>query len=750
MVNASPALALVLAAFTGRAPAPAVPQRVPDTSAAIAVRRAAGPIALDGRLDDPGWAGAARVTTFYEASPGNNVRPPVRTTAWITYDSRYLYVAFRCDDPRPSDIRAPAVDRDGIAGNQDFVAIGLDTRGDRQSALLLLVNAAGAQGDGVRNDGTGNEDFSPDFFWSAAARITGTGWAAEMRIPVASLRYTAASLPKWGILFYRNYPRAYRYQLFSAPMPRGSNCEICHATAIEGLQGLSAANHLIIAPYTAGQKEWRASGTAGEALTRSPARWQNGMDVKWSPGGNNVVDLTLHPDFSQVEADQVQITANQRFALFYPEKRPFFMEGVDLLQTPIGAAYTRTVTAPRWGARVTGRLAGADYTFLTAMDDGGGSVVVPGPQGSGLAFQDFSSQASVLRVRRTIGESFTGLLVTDRENDGGSYNRVIGPDFQWSPGPADKIIGQALFSTTRTPNRPDLLSQWDGRRLSGTGVSLSWTHDTRNWSWRTEYGDVATAFRAQDGFVPRVGYRSLRQQVEYNAYPSGLLTRVVPTVIVAAYWDRSGTSLEKTFWPGFQLEGRKDFQADVFYKSDAERLGDVLLRASRLSLDAALSLSRMVPQASLSATLGQGFDYANQRVGHGGAVSAAINLRPFGPLGLTFQVEHQWLDSARAGQKGHLYAADAGGLQALWPLSSKAFVRIIAQFIETRRDPLVYSYAVSPRDGNLQGSFLFSYKLNWQTALYAGYSDERTLTAVDSVIPAERQVFVKLSYAFRW
>ncbi|MCG6987022.1 MAG: carbohydrate binding family 9 domain-containing protein [Gemmatimonadetes bacterium] len=750
MNRPSPILGLLLSSLAVPAPRAGLTQGDPtEPPPSVTVTRTAGRITLDGRLGDPGWAGATEITRFYEASPGNNVEPPVRTTAWITFDSKYLYVAFRCDDPHPSEIRAPAVQRDAVGADQDLVAIGLDTRGDRQSALLFFVNPRGIQGDGVRNDATGDEDFSPDFFWSARARITATGWSAEIRIPFSSLRYTSESLSHWGILLYRNYPRAYRYQLFSEPMPRGTNCEMCHAMRLEGLRGLPVSHHLVVAPHTTAQKDWQPVDGHPGTLDGTATRWREGVDTKWSPGADDVVDLTLNPDFSQVEADKAQITANQRFALFYPEKRPFFMEGVDLLQTPIQAVYTRTVTDPRWGARVTGRTAGTDYAFITARDLGGGSVVIPGPLGSSLAPQDFTSQASILRIRRSLGRSSAGLLLTDREDAGGGYNRVAGPDFQWSPTAADRITGQALFSVTRTPRRPDLFPSWDGRRFSGGDAALSWSHDTRGWSWLTQYGDVAPAFRAEDGFVPRVGYRAVSQRIGYSVYPSGLLTKVTPTAVAGAYWSRSGALLERTLRPGVEIEGRNNLQADVFYKSDAERVGSALLHASRISVDAALSPSRVVPQIGLSATLGQDFDYANARVGTGGDVSASVSFRLFSRLGLGIDVEHQWLTSAGSGDRGRLFTADAGRIEGLWTLSERGYVRAIAQYVVTRRDPSFYPYAVARTDGSLQTSLLYSYRLNWQTALDVGYGDQRSLTTPDGLSAAGRQLFFKVSYALQ-
>ncbi len=144
---------------------PAAPGAEPDVPPPLPVPRGVGLVSVDGDLGDPGWVGAAVIDTFWETAPGNNVPPKVKTTAWVTYDDRYVYIAVKCDDPEPRKIRAPYADRDNVIGTDDNVAIFLDTRNDRRSAVELRVNPRGIQGDAVFNDANGNEDFSPDFFY---------------------------------------------------------------------------------------------------------------------------------------------------------------------------------------------------------------------------------------------------------------------------------------------------------------------------------------------------------------------------------------------------------------------------------------------------------------------------------------------------------------------------------------------------------------------------------------------------------
>src|SRR5947207_1790390 len=273
-------------------------------------------------------------------------------------------------------------------------------------------------------DANGTEAFSPDSFYDPAAKIDSGGWTAEYRIPFSSLRYSDAPSQTWNILIWRNYPREFRYAFHTAPISRDSNCLICHAHPIVGLEGLPKAGHMVAAPYVTAQQVSTPEGDLGSPLGNSERKTDAGLDVKWTPSQNQAVDLTLNPDFSQVESDVAQITVNQRFAVFFPEKRPFFLEGFDLFDTPIQTAYTRTITAPSWGARSTGRIFGSAYTVLVAGDDGGGLTIIPGPQGSSFKPQDFKSTDAIARIRHDIGASFVGGVFTDREIRGSGHNRV--------------------------------------------------------------------------------------------------------------------------------------------------------------------------------------------------------------------------------------------------------------------------------------------------------------------------------------
>src|SRR5256714_5396228 len=247
------AFAIVVTAVPAPAPAQGPPP-APPPPPPINIHRAEGAIVVDGSLDDPGWKNAAVIDRFYETSPGNNNEPKVKTIVHLTYDDRYFYIGVRCEDPQPDKIRAPYVDRDQVIGTDDNIAVFLDTRNDKRSAMELRVNPRGIQGDGIFNDANGNEDFSPDFYYDTAAKIDSGGWGAEYRIPFSSLRYPKTDPQTWNIIIWRNYPREFRYAFQSAPLPRGSNCYVCHTHAITGLTHLPESGHLIAAPYVTSQR----------------------------------------------------------------------------------------------------------------------------------------------------------------------------------------------------------------------------------------------------------------------------------------------------------------------------------------------------------------------------------------------------------------------------------------------------------------------------------------------------------------
>jgi len=713
------------------------------------LNRITSPITIDGDLSDAGWQEATVIETWYEINPGDNIPPPVKTVARIGYDERFFYASFWCADPDVRKIRAPFVDRDGISDDQDYVGILLDVENQRHAAIDFWIGPTGIQADSVFNEGTFNEDFGPDYFWESSARIGPDGWSAEVAIPLSSLRYPTKDPQDWALMLYRIYPRDFNHQIYSVRVPQGGACFLCQSATVEGITGLPRSAHAVLAPYAFGSQTRSYPGSDAYSGDGLVTKGKVGLDAKWLPSAGTIVDATINPDFSQVESDVAQISANERFALFFPEKRPFFLEHLDLLQTPIQAVYTRTITSPLWGARITSKAGGTNFTVLAGEDRGGGTVIIPGPVFSDTANQDFESFVGIARVRQDLGASFAGLVATGRAIEGGGYNSVLGGDFLWRPAEADFVTGQYLYSFTENPNRPDLYPTWLGQKSSGFGWTGQWSHSTQTWNWSVSHTDFATGFRDDEGFVPQVGYREELGSLSYRFYTRGFFTRVRPLVNVAYETARDWSLLARTYSPGVSFQALWATQGSVLYNFDAVSIDGKLLEFRHATVSLGASPTQLVPRVSLYADFGQQADVDNVRVGTGATVRAAALVRPTPHLGLDLLAERRWIDETVDGVSGRLFTADVARAKATYVFNSRFLVRVIGQYTETRRDPSLWIEPVASRDGDFSGSILVSYKLNWQTVVFAGYGDNRTVQENASLARADRQVFVKVSYAFQ-
>ncbi len=723
--------------------APAAKIETPE----LHIARVTGKIEIDGDLTDAGWQDASRIDRFWETNRNENGEPPAKSVAWIAYDDRYFYVALELTDPDPKSIRAFFADRDSVPSDTDYAGILIDSAHDGKTGYLFVVNPNNVQYDSINSDVTG-ENSSVDLFWDSAAKGTPTGWTVEMRIPFSSLRYGKGDPQTWGVMLYRNYPRDFRYQMFSAPIPRGQSCFVCNENALVGLAGLPTGGHYVVAPYAAANQPWAPEGEVGSPLEKGDFDYDVGGDFKWLPNANHAIDATINPDFSQVESDASQVTANERFALFFAEKRPFFLEGLDLLTSPLQVVYTRTITSPRWGARATGHFGSMAYTALVADDRGGGSVIIPGPQNSTFADQDFSSRVGIGRVRREFGPSFVSFLATLRESEGNSHSRVYGPDFQWRKG-GDLVTGQFLLNDTRTPNDPASgISERDGRQLRSHGAYLEHLRTRKGYEIFTSYTDIGDDFRADVGFLPQVGYREGVSQYTRFWYPKhGPFRSVRPGFAVRYGEDSSGRLLLSRVVPKLSFDGAHNSFSEISYKFERVRSGDRIFDRQYVEYYAEISPSRRFGQISLEGFIGDDVDFGNSRPGKGGSVKLTSVIRPGQHLELQLSATKRWLDV----NSGRFLTVDLARLRANYNFNSRAFLRLIGEEIRTEVDLARKPVPVPGKERKKErtGSALLGYKLNWQTVLFLGVGDARTLDDQGNLAPVARQAFFKVSYAFQ-
>jgi hypothetical protein len=750
-----PGAAVMAAAVTAAAvttSAPAAAQAV-TRGQSYAIMRAKGPIVVDGDLQDEGWRDALTIDKWYEINPGDNIEPAVRNVAYLTYDDRFFYAAFEFDDPNPKLIMAPFGDHDVIQNNADYGGIFLDTRNEGHTAYEFQVTAHNVQFDAVMDDNGGGENASPDFFWKSAARINEHGWTLEIQIPFSSLRYRKLDPQTWGVMLWRNYARDFRHQFSSARMPRGSQCFVCLENGLTGLRGLPTGGHIVAAPYMSGTRTAHPAGDLGTPLVNDPFDHKIGLDVKYIPDADNTLDGTIRPDFSQIESDTAQISTNQRFALFYPEKRPFFLEGVELLATPIQAVYTRTITAPDWGGRATGKLGGVNYTALIAEDAGGGSVVVPGPNSSSLAAQDFPSLVFIGRARRDFnGLSFVSMLMTDRESGADGYNRVVGPDFQVRWRGSETVSGQWLFSDTTTPNRPDVNASWTGNTLHSGAAQFNYSHNTTHFDLGTTYKDFGAGFRADNGFVPQVGYRENYTETGWTFRPHGFFSRIRAFVMLDEQNQHDdGALIYRQATPAAGMDTAFNGFMQFRFVNDRVRAGDMTFPRHAFGFTSFYNPTRRFTNIGVDMNIGQDTDFVNVRPGRGGHVNLNGAINASDHLVFDLIANTAWLHVYDASNVSRpLFVARVERVRTTYTFTARSFVRLIGQYVSTDRDPSLYlDPTTTAHDGVFSGSVLFAYKINWQSVMFFGYGDARTLDAQQLLQKSGHQIFVKVSYAIQ-
>ncbi|MFN2317510.1 MAG: DUF5916 domain-containing protein [Gemmatimonadales bacterium] len=522
----------------------------PNIRPSLAIRRAPGAVTVDGRLDDAGWANAARATNFSEFNPRDLGAPSVETEAWVTYDQEHLYVAIMARDD-PSSIRSSLTDRDRI-GQDDYVGVVLDTYGDASWAYLLFANPRGIQADRRYAEGRG-DDARMDIIYHSRGRVTDDGYLVEMAIPFSSLRFPPRPQQEWRVTFWRNRPRTNREEISWAGLSRKDPCMLCQMGTLTGLEGVRPGGSLEVLPSVVGSQSG-ALGAPGEGFVNSRVTGDAGVSAKYSFANGLTAEATINPDFSQVESDAGQVDVNSTFALFFPEQRTFFQEGSDLFSTRINAVYTRSINNPIAAGKLIGRMGRTTVAYLGARDDHS-PLLVPFEERSvsGLAGKSVSN---VLRFRQTFGRnSYLGALVTDRRMDGGGSGSVVGIDGMVGFGGVYSVNYQVLGSHTAESDAPELLpalgnatfaggrytARLDGERFSGLAQQYSLARNARGWNWDATFRSVSPTFRADNGFESRNDLRQLMSFQAYNFYPNGrVVKRISPSVMGQRTWNFDG------------------------------------------------------------------------------------------------------------------------------------------------------------------------------------------------------------------
>jgi hypothetical protein len=565
-----------------------------------------------------------------------------------------------------------------------------------------------------------------------------------MAIPFNSLRFQGKKGEQvWGIDAVRSYPRSLPHMIGLFPRDRNNNCYMCQAEKVIGFKGARPGKNIEFDPTlsTIFTQE-RESITEGKFIDKKK-KAEPGITGRWGLTPNLTLSAAINPDFSHVEADAAQLDINNQFALFYPEKRPFFLEGVSIFRSRFYAIYTRTLADPNWGIKLTGKE-GRNAIGFYSVQDNITNLLFPGSQSSQSTSLDMKNLSTVLRYRRDVGKSSNvGAIITDREGDD-YYNRLMGLDADLRLTGKDRIMVQLLGSHTRYPDQTALEFNQPTGKIKGTAFDFFYFHNTKTFSWFFDYVTVSPHFRADLGFIYGGDFRQIYFGGWRSWYrnPGHWFTLIR---LVASYKEEKDFNknlLQKAYLFDFNYTGPLQSFINIYWNYGKRGFMGREFDENAVTFDAGLrpsgSLSIMVKGA-----LGDRIDYANIQEGKRLRLNPIIQYNVGRRLSLTFDHVYEKLDVPA----GRLYTANLSNFHFVYQFNRRTFVRTILQYANYNYNPGLYSFPIDPKFKHLFTQILFSYKINPQTVLFLGYSDDYYGYLTVPLTQSNRTLFLKIGYA---
>ena len=740
----------------------------------------------------------ARITRFTQREPHDGEPVSHPTEAYLGYDEKNLYVVFVCHDD-PSKVRAHLTRRKAFAGYDDDIAVMLDTFHDRRRAYEFSVNPIGIQWDAIWTEASyadtgGNFDTSFETLWYSKGKLTPQGYVVWMAIPFRSLRFPTIQDQTWGLVLLREIMRN-NEQSFWPHISVNQQGRLGEAATAKGMDGVSPGRNIQLIPYGL-LNSFHGVDDRGPnppcANQPDPnvtcAHYQNrdiggtlGLDSKVILGDSLVLDATANPDFSQVESDEPQVTVNQRYRVYFPEKRPFFIENGDYFRTPIDLFFTRNIVNPDAGVRLTGKTGPYTLGIMSTDDRAPGLTVAT----DSPLFKE-RSYFNIARVTRDLfNQSSVGVIYADWEYPAAdSYNRVGGIDTRLKF--SKQLIGtaQAVVSSTNF-----------GQEYSaGPAYKADLTYTSRHWYSDHTYNDVSPGFFTEPGFVNRVDLREYREDTQYLFRPhSGPVVSWGPEMYGHWTWDHSGLRLDTDYTPLLNINMKR--QTRIYftpYEEYRERLRHQDFNQLTQNQDYHEHNSGISVYTSPTSQLTLGAQYfwgdainfipsliANPSdkynrpyLARSDSATAVATIHPLTQL----RIDNTYLFSRlRTGEDPNIFNSHKNIFNNHiirskwnWQFTRELSLRVILQYNATltRNSPSAsadpYPLTSLPTTKQFNTDVLITYLLHPGTAIYVGYNTDQQnfnralvlgpggVARSDGLMNDSRQFFVKVSYLLRF
>jgi len=740
-------------------------------------------IEIDGNLNEPVWRRAARLTGFSQYQPVDGLPAVEPTEVLVFYSGDAIYFGIKAREIHGNVVRATHANRDNI-DSEDQIQILLDTDNSRQISFLFGVNPYGVQQDGTRsaqfaggaggpsatgggfrtiNPLEGSVDLNPDYFFESKGQLVEGGYQVEIRIPFKSLRYQDARVQSWGIHILRRVQHS-GFQDTWAPAIRANSNFLAQSGTLDGLHDLKRGLVLEATPTM--------TSHADRAPTVNNGQYENttelGGDVRWGIRQNLTLNATINPDFSQVEADVGQVLLNERFALFYPEKRPFFLDGLELFDSPNQLIYTRRIVAPNGGAKLTGKIGGLNIASIVAGDDKTYSW-------NG----DHTPLFGVARLRYDFGSANTlGAVLTARE-DGSDFSRVAAADYRFYHNKLYWAQFQAARSWT------DSLQQ----HTTGSILQGDWDRTGRAWGFHYTLRSLDPGFNAAAGFVNRTGIVEGRafNRITFYGAPDAVVQTYGAFFGFNPIWNNRGSGHglsehTESITPSATLRGGWRIGGAVtrgYFAFDPSLYGGYTIENSTGAVtDTAAfvvpppeddqwggSLSLTTPTfrhftGTAAMTRGEVPIFREAAPGRNNRIDASLDIRPTNAIRTSLQFSRLTIDRIADGSR--FSSETIPRVKIEYQVSRPIFLRLVGQYAARSRS------ALRDRDGNpilvdgvldtgattneFSTDWLFSYRPVPGTLVYVGYGsvmEEPDAFKFENMQRASDGFFAKISYLFR-
>ncbi len=685
-----------------------------------------------------------RISDFRQRDPYDGEPAISPTTAYVSHDENNIYAIFVCKDVAGS-ARAHIGRRDDLTGDET-VSFMLDTFHDGRHAYEFIANPLGVQMDGMITEGQ-DEDFSFEAVWRSEGRRTADGYVVWMAIPFKSLRFHSGDASSWGIAFGRIIPTNNESDTWPH-LTRRIDGYVPQFAALGALMDLKSGRGLQLIPYVFGSRQRFLDAGTSTPFFHTTYEFRGGLDAKYVLRDRFTFDFTANPDFSQVESDEPQVTINQRYEVFFPEKRPFFTESAGYFQTPETLFFSRRVVDPQFGARITGKAAGWTLGLLS-IDDRSASQLLSGGDQTGRA------HIGVARVQRDVGKESTVGAFFSQYSFGSSSNRVISVDSRIKLNPNWVVTAQGVHSFAH-----DL----DGSKTGGHSLLATVSQVGRHLTSDSTFRDRSEGFRADLGFIPRVDLRLLKNATNYRWRPeNGPVVSFGPSLLTSIDWDHTGQMQDWSADSSFAVNLRRSTSVTGGRTEVFERFLNLPFRQNATY---GYLTSEVFDWASIDAsyTRGTNINYFPAPgllpfLANSTDADAGITLRPTRRLRASetyiFDELHTIPGIGPAGTSRSIFNNHLLRTKVSYQFTNRFALRTIIDYNAVLSNPALVDIERSKRIGL---DFLFSYTVNPGTAVYVGYSNQfenlrLTGSAIQRVgtpgLSTGSQIFVKVSYLFR-